>query len=55
MTYQEYQNYGYARSVVNFEKTAIEQQGVNTKDLENSLYPQKIKKNVNLTVIFELN
>lgn len=55
MTYQEYQNYGYARSVVNFEKAAIEQQGVNTKDLENSLYPQKIEKNVNLTVIFELN
>lgn len=55
MTYQEYQNYRYARSAVNFEKAAIEQQGVNTKDLENSLYPQKIEKNVNLTVIFELN
>ena len=54
MNYQEYENYRYARSAVNFEK-AIEQQDVNTKDLENSLYPQKIKKNVNLTVNFELN
>ena len=54
MNYQEYQNYGYARTAVNFEQ-AIEQQDVNTKDLESSLYPQKIKKNVNLTVNFELN
>lgn len=54
MNYQEYQNYGYARTAVNFEQ-AIEQQDVNTKDIESSLYPQKIKKNVNLTVNFELN
>ena len=54
MNYQEYQTYGYARTAANFEK-AIEQQDVNTKDLQESLYPQKIKKNVNLTVNFELN
>ncbi len=54
MTYQEYKNYGYKRSFGNL-KNAIGQQDVNTKDLENSLYPQKIEKNVNLTVIFELN
>lgn len=54
MNYQEYQNSGYARTAANFEQ-AIGQQDVNTKDLQESLYPQKIKKNVNLTVNFELN
>lgn len=49
-----YQEYKYTHNVSNFE-AALSQQGVNTKDLENSLYPEKIEKNVNLTVIFELN
>ena len=50
MTYQEYR---YMRNANNFE-AALSQQGVNTKDLEKSLYPEKIEKNVNLSVIFEL-
>lgn len=54
MNYQENQDFGYARTAANFEQ-AIGQQDVNTKDLEKSLYPQKIKKNINLTVNFELN
>ena len=54
MNYQEYQNYKYMRNTNNFEQ-AIGQQEVNTKDLQESLYPHKIKKTVNLTVNFELN
>ena len=54
MNYQEYQGYSYMRNVNNFEKAIVEQD-VNTKDLQESLYPQKIEKNINLTVNFELN